>query len=217
NDGLEDLLVYKWGYPQVLEELEIAPLVDQQILESVVVVVAPDGAHRDALARSVQIADAGRPRDVHECAVAAIHIQRVGVAEPAVRQVQIGPAVIVHIGDRDGRPQRPDERGDVVELRVEGWAVVHEGDAHLRCHVREMKAGVGRDIAGAAGAGVQHQHERYACDEQDADEAVAPREAGGGHRALGTTSNAPSTPPTELPPTNTRNRPGSTANRMSRQ
>src|ERR1051325_8392071 len=70
--------VFEVEVAQVLEELEVAPLVDQQVLEPVVVEVAPHRPHRHALARPIHVRDAGGGGDVDERAVAAIHVQRVG-------------------------------------------------------------------------------------------------------------------------------------------
>src|SRR5438034_3144904 len=51
------------------------------------------------------------------CAVAAVQVQRVGISEPAVREVEIGPAVVVHVGDRDGRAQRARSEEHTSELQ----------------------------------------------------------------------------------------------------
>jgi len=39
---------------EVVQQLRVAPLVDEQVLEAIVVVVAPDGAHRHAFAGAVE-------------------------------------------------------------------------------------------------------------------------------------------------------------------
>src|SRR5204863_280936 len=91
---------------EVLEQLEVSPLVDEQVLEPVVVVVAPHGTHRHALAWAVQVGDARAPRDVDERAVAPVEIERVGESEPAVREVEVGPAVVVDVADGHGRLER---------------------------------------------------------------------------------------------------------------
>src|SRR5207248_1132700 len=97
---------------------------------------------------------AGGGGDVLERAVAAIHEQRIGISEPAVREVEIGPAVVVHVGYRDGGTQGADERRDVVELGVQGRPMMHEGDAHLGGDVREVKRGNCGIAAGALRAAV---------------------------------------------------------------
>src|SRR2546429_5861869 len=46
---------------------------------------------------AVHVGEAGRAGGVDECAVAAVQVQRVGISEPAVREIEIGPSVVVHV------------------------------------------------------------------------------------------------------------------------
>ena len=124
---------------EVLEQLEVSPLVDEQVLEPVVVVVAPHGTHRHALAWAVQVGDARAPRDVDERAVAPVEIERVGESEPAVREVEVGPPVIVDVADGHRCPERRHERGDVVDPGIERGRVMHEIDSHIARYVAERK------------------------------------------------------------------------------
>src|SRR5205823_3288372 len=103
--------------------------------------------------------DAGGGGDVLERAVAAIHEQRVGISEPAVREIKIWPSVVVHVGHRDGRTQGSDERRDVVELRIQGRPVMHEVDAHLGGDVGQVELGNRGIAAGALPPAVQNEHE----------------------------------------------------------
>src|SRR6266568_5008416 len=174
--------VFEVEVAQVLEELEVAPLVDQQVLEPVIVVVAPYRTHRHAFPWPIHVRDAGGRGDVDERAVAAIQVQRVGVSEPAVREIEIGPAVVVHVGDRDRCAQRAHQRSDVVELWVEGRSVMHEPDAHLRRDVGEVERR--RPCAGASGAipaAVQHDYEDDGGQERHSDGGASPRPGRGNH------------------------------------
>src|SRR5438034_6340713 len=82
--------------------------------------------------------------------------------------------LVVHVGDRDGRAQRAYERSDVVELRIEGRPVMHEGDARLGGDVGEVKLRLRWGIAGAGRATVQDDDERDGGQERNADDALAP-------------------------------------------
>src|SRR6266513_1620071 len=189
---------------QVLEELEIAPLVDQQVLEPVVVVVAPHGAHRHAFSRPVHVGDAGGGGDVLERAGAAIHEQRIGKSEPAVREIKIWPSVVVHVGHRDGRTQGSDERRDVVELRIQGRPVMHEVDAHLGGDVGQVELGNRGIAAGALPAAVQNEHEDDGGQKRRGDGDATPRGGRGNHGVKVIHLSARSAP-VIFPPVQTRN------------
>ncbi len=64
----------------VVKQLGPAVLVEEEILVAVVVVVAPDGAHRDAGAGAVDVGDAQLAGDVLERAVALIAIEAIEAA-----------------------------------------------------------------------------------------------------------------------------------------
>src|SRR6266566_2171294 len=197
--------VFEVEVAQVLEELEVAPLVDQQVLEPVIVVVAPYRTHRHAFPWPIHVRDAGGRGDVDERAVAAIQVQRVGVSEPAVREIEIGPSVVVHVGDRDRCAQRAHQRSDVVELWVEGGSVMHEPDAHLRRDVGEMERR--RPCAGASGAipaAVQHDYEDDGGQERHSDDGASPRPGRGNHGVKVIHLSARSAP-VIFPPVQTRN------------
>ena len=113
----------------VLEQRQVPVPIDQKVFATVVVEVTPHAAHRHAFARSIEISEAGARRDLFECSVAAIVVQRVRFAEAAVCEIQVGPAVAVEIGDGHRRAQRGDVRLDVGDLWIERRAMVHEVDA----------------------------------------------------------------------------------------
>ena len=85
-------------------------------------------------------------RDVLEGAVAAISIECVRLAELAVGEVEVGPAVAVEVGDADRCAERRDVRLDVGDLGVEARPVVHEVNPGRGGLVAKREAGV-RDIS----------------------------------------------------------------------
>jgi hypothetical protein len=125
----------------IAKERQIAVPVHEEIISSVIVHVAPDAAHRDAFAGTIQVGDARCRSDLLECAVASVAVQRVRLAEPAVREVQVAPSVAVEINDRDAGAQRNDVRLDVRETRIQLRRAMHEADAGARGLVTELKRG----------------------------------------------------------------------------
>src|SRR5690242_18218731 len=107
---------------------EIPVAIDEEILTTVVVEVAPDAAHRHAVARPIQVSDARGGADVLERAVTLVPVQRVRRTESAVREVEIRPAIAIEVADRHGGAERGDMRLDVRDLRVEGGPAVNERD-----------------------------------------------------------------------------------------
>ena len=110
----------------VVKELGDAPAIEEQIVEAVVVVVAPDSAHRHAGLRAVEIRHAQPLRHIFECAVPTVPEQPVPGALLAVGDVEIGQAVPVDIDDRDRCAHRGHLRHDVRQLGVKRRRVVHE-------------------------------------------------------------------------------------------
>src|SRR5207237_248690 len=90
----------------VVEQLGLAPAVDQQIFVPVAVVVAPDGAHAHAIAGPVQIGDAHLLGHVLEGAVALVAIESITAPLAAVDDVEVRPAVAVEVDDRYRRAHR---------------------------------------------------------------------------------------------------------------
>ena len=130
----------------VAEEREIAVAIDEHVLASVVVHVAPDRAHRDAQVRAVEVGQPRRGGDVLEGAVALVPVEGVGLAEAAVGEVEVGPVVAVDVGHGDGGTERGDVGLDAGDLRVEGRRLVDEVDPGLG-------GGVAQDEARARGVG----------------------------------------------------------------
>src|SRR6266851_3925735 len=91
--------VFEPAVAEVVQQLRIAPLIDEQVLVAVVVVVTPDRAHGYAFARTVQRSDTRLRRDIAERAVMLVYIQRIRRTEARRREVQIRPVVVVEIGD----------------------------------------------------------------------------------------------------------------------
>ena len=128
----------------ILEERQIAVAIDEEILAAVVVDVAPDGAHRNTLARTVEVGHAGARGDVLEGAVAPVVVERVGIAEAAVREVEVGLSVAVEVGDGYASAESGDVRLDAGDARVEAGAVMDEVDSRLGGLVSERESGMRR-------------------------------------------------------------------------
>ena len=96
----------------VVKQFGPAVLVQEQILVAVVVVVAPDGAHRDAGAGPVHVGDAHLGRHILEGAVTLVAVEMVLASLGAVRDVEVLPAVPVEIRDGNRRTHRGDLRHD---------------------------------------------------------------------------------------------------------
>ena len=112
-----------------MKELRAAPFIQEQILVTVVVVVPPDGPHRDTRLPCVHAGDAHLHRHVPEGAVAQVAVEGVVAPLAAVGDVEVLPAVPVEVRNRDGRPQRSNLRHDMVEPPVETGSSVSEIDA----------------------------------------------------------------------------------------
>ena len=125
----------------VLEQREIAVAIDEQVLAPVVVEVAPDGAHRDAFAGAIEVGESRARGDVLERAVVPVAVEGVRLAEPAVGEVEIGPAVAVEVGDGHRCAECGDVRLDVGDLRVERRPVMHEVNAGRGGFVVQCKPG----------------------------------------------------------------------------
>ena len=158
-----------------MKELGPAVLVEEEILVAVVVVVAPDRAHRDAGAGAVDVGDAEFAGDVLERAVVLIAIQAIEAAVGAVRHVEVGPAVAIEVRDGDRRADRRDLRHDVVELVVEHRSLVHEVHAEAARGLGEREAVA---VAGRrrADRGLVQPHHRGQRDDKD-DEPDHPQRA----------------------------------------
>ena len=113
----------------VVEQFGASPLNQQQVLVPVVVVVAPDRAHRYAGARLIDVGDAHLGGDVPERAVVHVAVQGVAAAHGAVGDVDIRPAVAVEIDDGDRRAHRRRQGHDGFQARVELRRLMHEFDA----------------------------------------------------------------------------------------
>jgi hypothetical protein len=130
-------------------------LVEKEILEAVVVDVAPERAHRHTGAGAIHVGDAQRGRDVLERAVAAVAIEAIEATLSTVRDVEIRPAIAIEISDRHRRAHRRDLRHDVREARVEGRALMHEVDADALGGLLQPKPVTVRTVAGdRAGDGI---------------------------------------------------------------
>ena len=110
----------------VVKQLGPAPAIEEQIVEAVVVVVAPDRAHRHAVLALIEIGHAEPLGDVFERAVAPVAEQPVPRPFFAVGDVEVGQAVAVDVDDRDRGAHRGDLRHDVRQLGVERRRLVHE-------------------------------------------------------------------------------------------
>ena len=144
---------------EVLEERKVAIAIDENVLAAVVVEVAPHAAHRDALARTVQIRQAGARRHLLERAVTAVAIQHVRLAEAAVREVEVRPTVGVEIGNGHGRTKRGDVRLDIGDLRVEARSAMDEVDVRRARLVAEYKTRVSGARGGADRPAIQTHRE----------------------------------------------------------
>ena len=113
----------------VVKQLRLPPLVEEQVFVAVVVVVAPDRAHRYAGARQIHIGDADIGRNIAECSVAQVAIEGVAAAFFAVHNVNVLPAVAVEVHDGDSGPHRRDLFHDVAQFRVESGSLMDETDA----------------------------------------------------------------------------------------
>ena len=167
----------------VAEQREVAVAIDQHVLAAVVVDVAPDGAHRDAFARAIEVGEPGRGGDVLEGAVAAVAVERVGLAEPAVREVEVRPAVAVEVGDRDGGAERRDVGLDARDLRVERRALVDEADAGLGGGVAQDEARTRSVGGGPNGTAVEAHGEQDRGHEWDGHDGASGRRARAGDHA----------------------------------
>ena len=106
-----------------------APAIEDEVFVAVVVEVAADRAHGDARRRLVQVGDAELLGHVFEGSVAPVAVEAVLRAFPAVRRVEVVPAVAVEVHHRDRGAHGADLRHDVVELRVEARGLVDEVDS----------------------------------------------------------------------------------------
>ena len=84
---------------EILVEREVSVAIDEHVFAAVVVEIAPDSAHRDAFARLIEIGQASTGGDILEGAITLVSIKRVGRAEVAVGEIEIGPAVAIKIRD----------------------------------------------------------------------------------------------------------------------
>ena len=115
-----------------------APHVDEDVLESVVVVIPPHRAHGHAPV-SVHIGQAGLSGDLHEAAVALVPVQGVRRPFAAAGRVQVLPPVVIEIHDRDGCPEGRDMGHDRLELRIEYRLCMDEVNTGCRRRIGQQE------------------------------------------------------------------------------
>ena len=166
----------------VSEQREITVAIDEQVLAAIVVEVAPHPAHRHSFAGSIQIGDPRRCGNVLEGSVAAIAVQRIGLAEPAIGEVEIRPAVAIEVGYGNRCADCRDVGLDTGDFRVEGRTMVDEVDAGRSGRVAEDEARVGRIGARAHGAAVEPHRQQNGGKKRDGDDrAAGTRTGSAGH------------------------------------
>jgi hypothetical protein len=87
----------------VVKQLGLAVAIEKEILPPVIVVVAPDRAHRDAGLAAVHICEANRRRDVFERAITLVAIQPVEASLAAIGDVEVLPSIAIEVSDRNRR------------------------------------------------------------------------------------------------------------------
>ena len=85
----------------VAKELGASIFVEEQILEAVVVEVAPERAHRHPGTRAIDIRESHRGCDIRERPVAFVTVETIERTLAAVGDVDVLPAIAIEITDRD--------------------------------------------------------------------------------------------------------------------
>ena len=81
----------------VVEKFRLAPFIDENIFEAIVVVISPNCAHGNSGFKRVQVSEAHFFGDILERAVVHISIERVRFALAAINYVDVIPAIAVEI------------------------------------------------------------------------------------------------------------------------
>ena len=83
----------------VMEKLRSAPFINEQVFVTVVVVIAPDCAHRNAVLARVHPVHAKRSGNIFKGAVAQISVKCVSAAFAAVGHVNVLPSIAIKVRD----------------------------------------------------------------------------------------------------------------------
>src|SRR5215831_1069043 len=125
----------------ITKKLKVTPLIDEQILIAVVVVVGASCSCRDACTRSVYIGHARLLRDLFKPFSAAIHVKAVHRPDSAVGNIDIRPAIVIKITYRYGRSlHRLDPGRDVPDLRIKRRYFMNKVDPKEMGGFFELKA-----------------------------------------------------------------------------
>ena len=124
----------------VMKKFGLAPLVKKEVFVAVIIIIAPDRAHRNACARLVDIGDTHLRRHVFECPVVHVVIETVLTSFATVCDIDVSPAVAVEINDGDSRAHRSDLRHDVIELGIKRRGLMMKINAGSFRHFFKTKA-----------------------------------------------------------------------------
>src|SRR5262249_9013399 len=125
----------------VPKKFKITPLVEEQILVAVVVIIGAGRPGRDARARPIDISDSRPLGDLFEQLATTIDIKSVFLADSAVRDIDIRPAVVIKVTDRHRDSMHPlDPWSDVLDLRIKRRCFMNKVDPKGVSGFFEMKA-----------------------------------------------------------------------------
>src|SRR6266542_1997200 len=77
----------------VMKKFRPSPLIEKQVFISIIIVVAPDGAHGDAGAGNINVRDACFSGNILETAVAQVAIKSVLTSFTTIGDVEVRPGV----------------------------------------------------------------------------------------------------------------------------
>ncbi len=154
GDVLEVLAV------DVSEQRQIAVAINEHVFAAVVIEVTPHGAHRHALSRPIEIREPRAFRDLLEGAIPAISVQRVGLTEATVGEIQIGLSVGIEVRDGHRCPQPRNVWLYAGDLWIERRPVVHEMNSGGGRLVTQHESRVRRISDLPDGAAIQSHREK---------------------------------------------------------
>src|SRR5690606_9396782 len=112
----------------IMIKLRLPPLVNEHVLVSIVVVIAPHRTHGNAIFARVFTIRPIVSLHLYKCAVSQVSKENVLGPFAAIGEVNVLPAVTVEIHHRDSCAHRSDLRHNVVEIGIELWSDMGEVD-----------------------------------------------------------------------------------------